>query len=367
MRCLITLSRGEKNSKMLVSKLVNSITPYKAGEQPQDMEYIKINTNENPYPPSEKVRAVLDGEKIEKLRLYPDPNCTILTKKIAQTYNVLEENVFLGNGSDEVLAFCFPAFFDQNDLPVAYADITYSFYKVWAKMFNINSKVIPLDENFAINKNDYINLDCKGIIITNPNAPTGMMLKKDELIEIIKSNKDKIVIVDEAYVDFANYSMIEETKNYDNLLVVRTFSKSFSLAGIRCGFAVGNKQLIQALNTIKNSINSYTLSRLTQTIATCALEDIDYYIKNAEEIKKTRQFTKEELEKIGFFVLDSQSNFIFAKKEGLSGEDIYKKLKSNGVLVRHFKQDRIEDFIRITISSKEDMIKFIKILQKILK
>lgn len=349
---------------MKLSKLVESITPYKAGEQPQDMEYIKINTNENPYPPSKGVKAVLDGENIDKLRLYPDPNCTILTDTIAKTYSINKENIFLGNGSDEVLAFCFPAFFDPQDKYVAYADITYSFYKVWAKMFNINSKIIPLDENFNINVNDYLNIDAKGIIITNPNAPTGIMLKKEDLIKIVKENSDKIVIVDEAYVDFAEYSMINEIDNYDNLLVVRTFSKSFSLAGIRCGFAVGCKKLIDALNTIKNSVNSYTLSRLTQLIATAALNDINYYIDNANTIKKTREYTSQSLKKIGFSVLDSQSNFIFAKKDGINGEDLYKNLKKNGVLVRHFNQDRIKDYIRITIGSLEDMKKFIQVIEK---
>ena len=353
---------------MIFSKLSDSICPYVAGEQPQDKKYVKINTNENPYPPSKKVESILSNIDIDSLKLYPDPNSTKLVDAIANTYNVKKENVFLGNGSDEVLSMCFPAFFDPNDLPVAFADITYSFYKVWAKMYNINTKIIPLTENFEIDKNDYINLkdQVKGIIITNPNAPTGIMLNKEDIISIVEANKDKIVIVDEAYVDFAPYSMVDYIDKYKNLLVVRTFSKSYSLAGIRCGYALGDSALIEALDKIKNSINSYTINRLTQDIAKAAIEDRKYFEENIKKVVCTRERTIKNLKELGFTVLPSSSNFVFAKHIELKGEYLYKALKEKGVLVRYFKQDRIDDYLRITIGKDEDMDALLKALIEIM-
>lgn len=353
---------------MYFSKLVESICPYVAGEQPQDKKYIKINTNENPYPPSKEVEKIIKSYDYSSLRLYPDPDSNVLAESLSKIYNVGKENIFLGNGSDEVLAMCFPAFFDPNDLPVAFADITYSFYKVWANMYKINTHVIPLNENFEIDANDYINLGnkVKGIIITNPNAPTGIILDKQDLISIIKANKDKVVIVDEAYVDFANYSMAEYIKEFDNLLVVRTFSKSYSLAGIRCGFALGNAKLISALNTIKNSINSYTVNRLTQSVAKAAIEDREYFESTINKIVQTREWTVTKLKELGFYVLPSSSNFVFAKHIECKGKDLYLNLKKKGVLVRHFDLDRIRDYLRITIGTQEEMEKLIETLIEIM-
>lgn len=345
------------------SKLCRGIKPYTAGEQPKDCNYIKLNTNENPYPPPPSVNEVIKNLDYKRLRLYPDNNCADLINALAETENVSAENVFAGNGSDEVLALCFPAFFDSE---IVFADITYSFYKVFADLFKIKYRLIPLNDDFTININDYFNIKEQAIIIANPNAPTGIALQPEQIKSILDKNPDKLVIIDEAYVDFFGKSCVCLTKTYDNLLVVKTFSKSYSLAGIRCGYAVGNKELITALNKIKDSFNSYPLDAVCQKVCVAALGDAEYHNEVISKIVKTREKFTAELKNIGFEVLPSDANFVFAKhkpprpcgaplERGMGGKDLYLKLKDNKILVRHFDKPRITGFVRITIGTDAEM------------
>lgn len=350
-----------------LSRRCKSILPYTAGEQPQDKSYVKLNTNECPYPPSPEVEKTLKEFDAGRLRLYPDPENKKLVSAIAARHSVSPENVFVGNGSDEVLCMCFPAFFDENDT-VAYADVTYSFYKVWAHMYDVKSKKIPLDEEFKLLASDYLSMDgVKGIIICNPNAPTGTALGRLDLLKIVETNPDKIVIVDEAYGEFASASVANRINDYPNLLVVKTFSKAYALAGARCGYALGNKALIDGLKLVKNSMNSYTVNALTEAIVIAALSDKKYYADVIDKINAQREETADALRELGFEVLPSSSNFIFAKHKVLSGSEIYFQLKENGVLVRHFKGDRISDFARITIGTHEEMKTLVSEIKKIIK
>lgn len=350
-----------------LSRRCKSILPYTAGEQPQDKSYVKLNTNECPYPPSPEVEKTLKEFDAGRLRLYPDPENKKLVSAIAARHGVSPENVFVGNGSDEVLCMCFPAFFDENDT-VAYADVTYSFYKVWAHMYDVKSKKIPLDDEFKLLASDYLSMDgVKGIIICNPNAPTGTALGRLDLLKIVETNPDKIVIVDEAYGEFASASVANRINDYPNLLVVKTFSKAYALAGARCGYALGNKALIDGLKLVKNSMNSYTVNALTEAIVIAALSDKKYYADVIDKINAQREETADALRELGFEVLPSSSNFIFAKHKVLSGSEIYFQLKENGVLVRHFKGDRISDFVRITIGTHEEMKTLVSEIKKIIK
>lgn len=350
-----------------LSRRCKSILPYTAGEQPQDKSYVKLNTNECPYPPSPEVEKTLKEFDAGRLRLYPDPENKKLVSAIAARHGVSPENVFVGNGSDEVLCMCFPAFFDENDT-VAYADVTYSFYKVWAHMYDVKSKKIPLDDEFKLLASDYLSMDgVKGIIICNPNAPTGTALGRLDLLKIVETNPDKIVIVDEAYGEFASASVANRINDYPNLLVVKTFSKAYALAGARCGYALGNKALIDGLKLVKNSMNSYTVNALTEAIVIAALSDKKYYADVIDKINAQREETADALRELGFEVLPSSSNFIFAKHKVLSGSEIYFQLKENGVLVRHFKGDRISDFVRITIGTHEEIKTLISEIKKIIK
>lgn len=350
-----------------LSRRCKSILPYTAGEQPQDKSYVKLNTNECPYPPSPEVEKTLKEFDAGRLRLYPDPENKKLVSAIAARHGVSPENVFVGNGSDEVLCMCFPAFFDENDT-VAYADVTYSFYKVWAHMYDVKSKKIPLDDEFKLLASDYLSMDgVKGIIICNPNAPTGTALGRLDLLKIVETNPDKIVIVDEAYGEFASASVSNRINDYPNLLVVKTFSKAYALAGARCGYALGNKALIDGLKLVKNSMNSYTVNALTEAIVIAALSDKKYYAGIIDKINAQREETADSLRELGFEVLPSSSNFIFAKHKVLSGSEIYFQLKENGVLVRHFKGDRISDFVRITIGTHEEMKTLVSEIKKIIK
>ena len=350
-----------------LSRRCKSILPYTAGEQPQDKSYVKLNTNECPYPPSPEVEKTLKEFDAGRLRLYPDPENKKLVSAIAARHGVSPENVFVGNGSDEVLCMCFPAFFDENDT-VAYADVTYSFYKVWAHMYDVKSKKIPLDDEFKLLASDYLSMDgVKGIIICNPNAPTGTALGRLDLLKIVETNPDKIVIVDEAYGEFASASVANRINDYPNLLVVKTFSKAYALAGARCGYALGNKALIEGLKLVKNSMNSYTVNALTEAIVIAALSDKKYYAGIIDKINAQREETADSLRELGFEVLPSSSNFIFAKHKVLSGSEIYFQLKENGVLVRHFKGDRISDFVRITIGTHEEMKTLVSEIKKIIK
>ena len=350
-----------------LSRRCRSILPYTAGEQPQDKKYVKLNTNECPYPPSPEVEKTLKEFDAGRLRLYPDPENKKLVSVIAQMHGLEPDNVFVGNGSDEVLCMCFPAFFDENDT-IAYADVTYSFYKVWAHMYGLKSLKVPLDEEFKMLHTDYLSLDgVKGILICNPNAPTGIPMGRLDLLKIVESNPDKLVIVDEAYGEFASCSIANRVDDYPNLLVVKTLSKAYALAGARCGYAIGNKALIDGLKLVKNSMNSYTVNALTEAVAVAALGDKKYYAEIIDKINAQREETADALRELGFTVLPSSSNFIFAKHKVLSGSEIYFRLKENGVLVRHFKSDRISDFVRITIGTSQEMKTLLSEVRKIVK
>ena len=330
----------------------SKLVPYTPGEQPKDMNYIKLNTNESPFPPSKEVSEAVK-EEANKLQLYCDPVCTELTNKIAEIHGVSFDEVLATNGSDEILNFAFMAFCDNKN-PIVFADITYGFYSVFADLNNIPYEIIPLKDDFSIDINDYIGIN-KNIVIANPNAPTGRYLEKSDIEKIVSSNPNNIVIIDEAYVDFGGESACTLIHKYDNLLVTGTFSKSRSLAGGRLGFGIGNKSLISDLNTIKYSTNPYNVNRLTQVAGLKALENNSYYMDNCKTIIKNREYTEKALTELGFYVIPSKANFVFAKSDKIDGEALYLKLKSKGILVRHFTKERIKDFNRITIGTMEQM------------
>ena len=343
---------------------VKEIEPYVPGEQPKDKKYIKLNTNENPYPPSKKVIEVMKNAINDDLKLYPDPTCSDLIGEIAKYYNLDEDEVFVGNGSDEILAFSFMAFF-STDKKILFPDISYTFYKVYAELFNLDYELVKLDEDFNVPLEE-LKKQNGGVIIPNPNAPTGKYIDVEDLRKLVEVNKDSVVIIDEAYVDFGGESMVKFVKDYDNLLVVQTLSKSRSLAGLRVGFALGNKDLIEGLNRIKNSINSYTIDRVALAGSKEAIKDNDYFEEITKKIINTRDKTSEELEKLGFRVLESKSNFVFVSHNKVPGKILYEKLKDHGVLVRYFNSDRIDNFLRITIGTPEEMDILIEKLKLIL-
>lgn len=346
------------------SKRLSKLLPYVPGEQPQDMQYIKLNTNESPFPPSPKVIEAIGAES-GKLNLYSDPECKVLNDAIADALGVDRDMVISGNGSDEILAFCYMAFCDD-ETGVCYPDISYGFYPVFKDVFFLDGKAIPLTDDFRVNPADYI-ASGRTIFIANPNAPTGISLGLDEIEKIVKGNPDNIVVIDEAYVDFGGETAIPLTYKYENLIVVRTFSKSRNLAGARIGFAIAQKELIDELNKIKFSFNPYNEDRLAIVAGAAAMKDTEYFEKCIGEIMRVRELTVSKLKEMGFDVLPSKTNFVFAKKEGFSGETIYTELKKRGILVRHFKSERIKDFVRITIGTEEQMNAFIEKLQEIIK
>ncbi|MBE7065721.1 MAG: histidinol-phosphate transaminase [Ruminococcaceae bacterium] len=346
------------------SKRLSGLLPYVPGEQPQDMQYIKLNTNESPFPPSPKVVEAIAGES-EKLNLYSDPECKVLNDAIAKALGVGKDMVISGNGSDEILAFCYMAFCDD-DTGVCYPDISYGFYPVFKDVFYLDGKAIPLTDDFKVNPDDYI-ASGRTIFIANPNAPTGISLGLDDIEKIVKGNPDNIVVIDEAYVDFGGETAIPLTYKYENLIVVRTFSKSRNLAGARIGFAIAQKSLIDELNKIKFSFNPYNEDRLAIVAGAAAMDDKEYFEKCIGEIVRVREVTVTELSQMGFEILPSKTNFIFAKKEGFSGEKLYTELKKRGILVRHFKSERIKDFVRITIGTEEQMRTLIREVADILK
>ncbi|MDE6275416.1 MAG: histidinol-phosphate transaminase [Clostridia bacterium] len=350
-----------------LSKICRTTQPYVAGEQPQDKKYVKLNTNENPYPPCKGVDEFVKSFDVDKLKLYPDPQNTALAKAIAKKHGLEVENVFIGNGSDEVLAMCFPTFFDKDGDGVAYADVTYSFYKVWAKVNEIPSVVIPLSDDFKLDVSSFKQAKCQGMIICNPNAPTGLIVNRLDLMAIIEANPEKIIIIDEAYADFCNCSMANYVRKYPNLLIVRSFSKSYSLAGARCGYAIGDAALINGLKTIKDSYNSYTVNALTEGIAVRALKDTKYFSSCVDKIVATRDSVADELRGLGFEVLQSNANFLFAKHSERPASEIYYQLKKKGVLVRHFNSARVDNYLRITVGSSEEMASLVSALEKILK
>lgn len=346
------------------SSYLANLSPYTPGEQPQDKKYVKLNTNESPYPPSPGVAAVLNSQEAADLRLYSDPECKELKKALAGYYGVEPENVYVGNGSDEALNFAFLAY-ATDGRGVAFADITYGFYPVFADLYHIPVQIVPLKADFSLDPKDYYGLN-KTIVIANPNAPTGLTLSRGEMEGIVKANPDSVVVVDEAYVDFGAESCVELTKQYPNLLVVQTYSKSRSMAGARLGYAIGNAELIRDLETVKFSTNPYNVNRLTLKAGAAAIAQQDYYTENCKKIMETRAYTKEQLEKLGFTVLDSKSNFLFAKKPGVDGGAIYRGLKDRGVLVRHFDKDPIRDYNRITIGTREQMDILLSKLEELL-
>ena len=340
----------------------SGLKEYVPGEQPRDKKYIKLNTNESPFPPSDSVLEAVNSEEVKNLRLYSDPSNKALKEKLAEIYKVGPDNIYVSNGSDDILNFAFMAFGDRG---AAFPDITYGFYKVFAKLYGIDSQIIPLEEDFAIDENKYFGLD-KLIVIANPNAPTGLSLSLDKIEKIVSSNKNSVVLIDEAYVDFGGESCYGLIDKYDNLLVVRTFSKSRSLAGARLGFAIASKEIIKDLEKLKFSTNPYDINRLTQAAGVAALNQDDYYTANCKKIIENREFTANALKEIGFSVIDSDANFLFVKSDKISGLDFYLKLKEKGVLIRHFTDERICEYNRVTIGSREEMEIFLEKTAEIL-
>jgi histidinol-phosphate aminotransferase len=341
----------------------SSLDAYVPGEQPKDKKYIKLNTNESPFPPSESVIRAVSCEASE-LRLYSDPESYYLTKKCAELYGVSEDMVLMTNGSDEILNFAFMAFSDESH-PIVFPDITYGFYPVFAELNRIPYETIPLTEDFRVDYRDYLGIG-KNIVIANPNAPTGIALPLSEIEEIVRTNPDNVVIIDEAYVDFGGESAVPLVSKYSNLIVTMTFSKSRSMAGARLGFGIANSELIRDMNTIKYSTNPYNVNRMTSAAGIAALSDNAYYMNNCMVIEENREYTRGELIRLGFRVLDSKANFLFAESPEISGEELYLKLKESGILVRHFTKERIKNFNRITVGTRADMQTLILKIEKIL-
>ena len=350
-------------SKFL-SERHSALAAYVPGEQPADMLYIKLNTNESPYPPPPGVIAAVNEEELGKLRLYPNPDGSRLIKKLAEFYGVGAENVIIGNGSDELLAFSFLAFCDGNR-SAAFPDITYGFYPVYAELYGLPYEQIPLKEDFTVDPADYMGIR-KNIILANPNSPTSVAIPLGDIEAILLSNPENIVLIDEAYVDFGAESSIPLVSKYDNLLVMHTYSKSRSMAGARMAFAIGQAPLIEDLNKMKYSFNPYNVNRLTQVMAEAALDEEAYYADRRREIVATRAFTVAELTRLGFTMTDPKANFIFAKHPGFGGHELYIKLKENGILVRQWDKPRIADYLRITIGTKEQMDALIAALEDII-
>ena len=347
-----------------ISKEADALAPYTPGEQPQDQQYIKLNTNESPFPPSPRVLKALTRAEVLKLNLYSDPTCAPLTGAIAKHFGLQPENVLCGNGSDEVLAFAFRAFCGEGK-GVAFADITYGFYKSQVALFGLEATRIPLREDFSLNVDDY--MDFPGtIVIANPNAPTGMAVPRSDIQRLLEADPDRVVIVDEAYVDFGAESCVPMIFRYDNLLVVQTMSKSRSLAGGRVGYALGSPALIEALNRVKYSFHPYNVNRLSMLAGAAAMEDTDYFENCTATVASNREWTRKELEALGFTVLPSCANFLFAKSASIPGGELYRRLKENGILVRWFDAERIRDYVRITIGSLEQMVSLVDQLDQML-
>lgn len=341
----------------LWKKNLRDIEPYVPGEQSKDRDIVKINANENPYPPSPKAVEALKNFDTDRLRFYPQANATALKQAIAYYYEVKAENVFVGNGSDDVLALAFQAFFN-GDKPIAYPDITYSFYPVWCRLLGIEYVNYPLDENFRINVENY-KAENGGVVIPNPNAPTSIGEGREFVEKLMEYNRDSVVIIDEAYCDFGGVSSVPLISKYENLLVTGTFSKSRSLAGMRIGFAIGSKTLIDTLEAVKNSYNSYTVDALSIAMGIEAMKDVEYFNETISKIIATRTRVTEELRLLGFEVLDSQTNFVMATHEGYNMKEMFEYLKENKIFIRYFNQPRINKYVRITIGTDEEMDKFL--------
>ena len=338
--------------KSYMVKKYAALVAYTPGEQPRDMEYVKLNTNESPFPPSPKVIEAINADEVGKLKLYSDPEGKDTRDAMAAHFGFSRENILLGNGSDEILAFAFFAFCAEEKC--VFPDISYGFYKVYAELVGAKYKMIPLGDDYTINPADYKNAGGT-VVIANPNAPTGVALTKSQIEEIVAANKDNVVLIDEAYVDFGAESAVELVRKYSNLIVAQTFSKSRSLAGARLGFAIASPELIADMNRIKYSLNPYNINRLTLLAGKAAIEDDGYFKSCTAKIIENREYLTNELEKRGFNVLPSGANFVFAKTEKIHGEALYKKLKERGVLVRWFDKERIDNFVRITVGTKEQI------------
>ena len=341
-------------------KNIRKVEPYVPGEQPQ-RKVIKLNTNENPYAPAPGVTKALEEMNTDRLRLYPDPTAAPLVNALADFYHVNPDQVFVGVGSDDVLSMCFLTFFNS-EKPILFPDITYSFYDVWADLFRIPYERPALDEHFHIRKEDYFG-ENGGIVFPNPNAPTGVVMPLSEVEDIVAHNQDVIVIVDEAYVDFGSQSALPLIEKYENLLIVQTFSKSRSMAGMRIGFAMGSPKLIKYLNDAKYSFNSYTMDRTALAAGVAAVKDQEYFCETCHKIIETREWTKKELSKLGFSFEDSKANFIFATHETCPAEDLFKALRERHIYVRYFQGGRTGNHLRITVGTREEMETFIGFLR----
>ena len=347
------------------SEVVHKLTPYIPGEQPKGNLSLKLNTNENPYGPSQKVLDSISAASNEQLRLYPDPESDLLKSAISNYYNIPMNSIFVGNGSDEILAFIFQSFF-KNNLPILFPDITYSFYPAYCSLYDIEYTRMPLDEEFNIDLEDYL-IPNGGIIFPNPNAPTGIPKNLVDIENLVKINQDSVVVIDEAYVDFGTESAVELVNQYKNLVITQSFSKSRSLAGMRLGCAFGNEDLIEGLNRIKNSFNSYPIDRLAQIAGIEAIKDENYFNETRDKIIQARIFLEKELLLMGFETLPSGANFIFTKHRLKDAVIIFKKLRESGIIVRHFNEpERISHYLRITIGTQDEMREFVSILKTII-
>ncbi len=344
---------------------VRRVVPYVPGEQPKGTGLIKLNTNENPYPPAPGVAEKLKSIDTDAFRKYPDPECSVLTNAISKVYGMDEDRIFVGVGSDDVLSMSFMTFFNSAR-PVLFPDVTYSFYEVWANLYGIPFERVSLQDDFTIEPSDYFK-ENGGIVIANPNAPTGLSLPLASIEEIVKRNPDSVVIVDEAYIDFGGTSALPLTDKYENLLVVQTFSKSRSLAGLRVGFAFGSKKLISYLKDVKFSFNSYTLNLPSLELAAASMLDTAYFKETTEKIIATRERTKEELKKLNFTFFDSETNFIFCKHATIERDCIFSELRKRNIIVRAFNGERIKDYIRISIGTDEEMDAVIEALKEIVR
>jgi len=346
------------------SSKVRNIRPYVPGEQPRDRQYIKLNTNENPYPPSPRVIAAIREAAGESLRLYPDPLASELRETIAGYYGLAKEQVFVGNGSDEILAFAFPAFFEPAGKPILFAEVTYSFYPVYAAFFDIPYRLVPVDDAFNVAAKDY-GRENGGVLIANPNAPSGRGMPREEIESVLKENEGRVVVVDEAYVDFGGESSVGLIASHPNLLVVKTMSKSRSLAGLRLGYALGSTELIEGLARVRDSINSYTVDRLAQAGAVEAILDESYFRETTEKIVKTRERVSAALAGMGFTVIPSRANFVFVSAARCPGADLFQRLRDKGILVRHFKNPKTENYIRVSIGTDAEMDRFLEVIGEI--
>lgn len=346
------------------SKRFSELEAYTPGEQPKDAQYIKLNTNESPYPPSDGVLKAVE-EEAKRLQLYSDPECRDLVSTAAEFFGVGTKNILMTNGSDEILNFAFTAFGDK-DHPFAFPSLTYGFYPVFAQLNGIPFRQIKIKSDFSVDPSDYENIGMN-IVIANPNAPTGLLLSTDDIERISASNPDNVVVIDEAYIDFGGTTALPLTVKYKNLLITRTFSKSYSLAGARLGFGIGSEELIADMNTIKYSTNPYNVNRMTAAAGRAALKDDAYYKENCRKIIKNREETASRLRDLGFTVTDSKANFLFASSPKIGGKDLYLRLKEKGILIRHFSLPEIEDYNRITVGTEEQNGALINAIEEILK